>query len=202
MSKVARKKKVWKILSIITQGFLPFNYKEFFCSTLSMVFKSSLIIAKHREMKGTNQKIVVAISIIAIVLSLINLTTLFLPKSENGSIDLFFSSTHQSLYVANVTFRTRDSDYILFVVNPTNEAHLFTSAIVLIGTSYPQYQGFFSKISRYFADQNVHFFGPHTAYNVTGTLDGLDYAPKVRISLLDEFEGFVFSETLDVIKQS
>lgn len=161
-----------------------------------------------------NQKIVVAISIIAIVLSLINLTTLFLPKSANGNINLSFSSTPQNLYVANVTYYFSSNPnyairYELYVVNPTNETHLFTFAFALIGLPKPtadsnvtsEFQSFFfSNDNGWVIGQNAYPIWPNETKQIIVGWMRLPYTPKVRISLLDEFEGFVFSETLDVIK--
>jgi len=160
-----------------------------------------------------NQKIVVAISIVAIVLSSINLTTLFLPKSARGSINLPFLSMPQNLYVANVTYYYSSMEnyalrYELYIVNPTNERHLFTFAFAVIGlpptafnATVREFQSFFfDHDSSWVIGQNAYTIWPNEAKQIIVGWRELPYAPKVRISLLDEFEGIVFSEVLDVTK--
>lgn len=164
-------------------------------------------------MESLNQKIVVAISIVAIVLSSINLTTLFLPKSASGSINLPFLSMPQNLYVANVTYYYSSMEnyalrYELYIVNPTNERHLFTFAFAVIGLPQTAFNATVREFQSFFFDhdgswvigQNAYTIWPNEAKQIIVGWRELPYAPKVRISLLDEFEGIVFSEVLDVTK--
>lgn len=143
-----------------------------------------------------NQKIVVAISIIAIVLSLVNLTILLLPRSTNGSINLSFFSTPQNLYAANVTYRPHyfagvfDYLYYVSIVNPTKDTHYYYLSLLFIGSN---------QTYSYTSFPTPSVIDPHSTQNflVTPLLGNL--FQRGEISIFDTMKGFVYDETLNVI---
>jgi hypothetical protein len=140
-----------------------------------------------------NQKIVVAASFIAIVLSLANLTVLLWPKSSNGNLVL--PSSEQNLYVANVT--TRDYEiYNFSVVNPTNEPRgyyywilFFSTNETVIGSNYDAPLSIQPETTQYFV--------------WTPMLHDLPIvSQKVEITLFDLARGFVYDKTLNVLNMT
>ena len=147
-------------------------------------------------MKGMNQKIVVAISVVAIVLSVVNLVILLLPKSPNGGINLSFFPTPQNLYAANVTYTPHyfagvfDYVYYVSIVNPTKDTHYYYCSLLFIANN---------QTYSYTSFPTASVIEPHSTQDFLVTpLLGTLYQ-RAEISIFDTIKGFVYDETLDVI---
>jgi hypothetical protein len=144
----------------------------------------------------TNQKIVVAISIIAIVLSLANLTILLLPKSTNGSIDLSVFTGPQNLYVANVTYTPHyfagvfDYLYSVSIVNPTKDTHYYCCSLLFIRSN---------QTYSYTSFPTPSVINPHSTQNFLVTPPLGNLFQRAEVSIFDTSKGFVYDETLNII---